>query len=119
MALDSSPRALLGPAHESRVGSIGWGQARGARRAEQAAWLALNHPLLRQTLREPEQLSGLSITLKSANNTVRLAEVHTVRRMIVARCGEGVDMLFDTAVGVEEGLQISLWAMRRWVGGKT
>jgi cell division protein FtsZ len=103
---------LLGPTNESRTGSIGWGQASGPNRAEQAAWLALNHPLLRQTLRNPDQLAGLSVTLQSANNSLRPTEVRAVLQMIEARCGKKTDVLLDTALGVGEGLQVRLWAIR-------
>lgn len=108
---------LLGPAHESRIGGIGWGEARGAQRAQQAAWLALQHPLLRKTMREPGPLTGLSVTLRSAGETLRLAEVRTVMQMLGDHCGKDVPMLFDTAscASLGDSLQVSLWATRTMV----
>lgn len=106
---------LLGPANEGRIGSVGWGEAQGLNRAEQATWLALHHPLLRQTLRDPKHLNGLSVTIRSARGSLRLAEVRAVMQALKAQCGDDdVPMLFDTAscAGLGERFQVSLWVMR-------
>jgi cell division protein FtsZ len=108
---------LLGSGNEARIGSVGWGEAQGPNRAEQASWLALHHPLLRQTLRESEHLSGISVTIRSAQGNLRLAEVQAVMQALRAHCGEDVLMLFETDAHprIGERLQVSLWAMRNQV----
>lgn len=81
--------------------------------AREAFPQALHHPLLRQTLRESEHLSGISVTIRSAQGNLRLAVMQALR----AHCGEDVPMLFDTNAHPRFGerLQVSLWSMRRVV----
>ena len=104
---------MLGPDNESRISCVGWGEARGSNRVQQATWLALNHPLLRQTLRNTEQLTGISVTLQCDYKTMRLANITTVMDTIKARVSENTDFFYDTAVGVGDAMQISLMAIGR------
>ena len=87
---------------------LGWGTASGAERAQLAARMAMQHPLLEAAKLSP--YFGVSVSIRSARKLLNLQEVNVVMNLIKNYCDPDARIVFsvDADDALEDRLQVSV-----------